>query len=218
MQHLRGTTYLERSGYTHPGMKSSFPLVARYAFATSTFKPYLISVNQTSALVTFYIPDYALETCTLVFPVVYPTHTITSGYDSSAGVGGRAGPLRRDGGHSKKEPVMLTRPDYMNSTTSANINSQSVLEVSVLASPNTLRDRKRSSPISLRPVFGKDGNVTSASFACKSQSRVSLQITCPGDCRWEFGLQGMTIQSSSTKSLAKTGFHLQQYEGIECVK
>jgi hypothetical protein len=169
--------------------------------------------------VTFYIPDYGLETCTLVFPVVYPPPpTITSGFDSSASVGGRTRELPRDDDHSKNEPSMITRPDYMNSTTHVHINSQSVLEVSILASPNTLRDRKTSSPISLSPVVGKDGKVTSTSFGCKSQSRISLQIACPGDCRWEFGLQGMTIDSSSTKSLAKTGFHLQQFEGVECVK
>jgi hypothetical protein len=142
----------------------------------------------------------------------------SSGYDSSTG------PVSRDDHHShgsssgsKKEPKMWTRPDYMNSTTSATISAASSLDVFVLSSPGTLKGRQSVGTLMLGDML-EGGKVTSRPFSCKAQTKVALQVVCPGDCRWKFGLQGMTIDSWTMGSANKTGFSLKQYEGLECIK
>jgi hypothetical protein len=107
----------------------------------------------------------------------------------------------------------------MDSTTIAVIPLNAALKVYVVSSAS--KNRKQVMPLSTHDLsslrFAND-TVTTPAFHCKSQTEVSLLVECPGECQWSFGLQGMTSDTASRASAKKTGFSLEQWEQLSCIK
>jgi hypothetical protein len=112
----------------------------------------------------------------------------------------------------------FTRADYMHSTTIAVVPPGAALDVHLVdATPNAREPAVFLGALDLKPLSGTNGSVTTPPFFCRSQSQVVLSVTCAGHCQWLFGLQGMTLDTSSAASQEKTGFRMTQWERLDCI-
>ncbi|PIL23330.1 hypothetical protein GSI_14641 [Ganoderma sinense ZZ0214-1] len=65
-------------------------------------------------------------------------------------------------------------------------------------------------------VPGKDSE--SRPFFCPSRSRIRFELRCPDDdCIVHVPLQGVTTRTSTSGSVVKTGFRMNQYEAVDCI-
>jgi hypothetical protein len=124
--------------------------------------------------VTFYIPDYGLENCTLTFRTSLPTS-------------------RKVAARGIADAVIEMPTDYMKPKTSIKVSEWTMLELYKLAGPDTLSKKLMldTFPAQLLSA-GTGGEVTTRPFYCKAQSKVTIQAVCLGTCDIKFGLEGMT--------------------------
>lgn len=148
--------------------------------------------GQRSAHVTFYIPDFVLENCTMIFRSVLPAQAVS---------------------HSSGSAL---RQGFFDSTTTLSAARGTTLDVYLLSAPDTLARRSLVAQLPLDGL-GADGRLVTPPFWCPGQTHVSLQIECLGDCHIDFGLQGMTTATSLYALANKTGFVIEQHEHVSCI-